>query len=306
MSEGKNPATEDRERLERYLGWRRAALRRQAARRQRLSRYITVTGLAVIGLALVTWRLERGGDGRTPIGFVRHEPPQSVGTGSHDQMRAPLGRQADETVVGRTSADAVPRLAVRRTPRTEPRERASGANMEPTLPPRQPLAPLSPIPQDHAPVPDSAVGLRVPDSSRGTDPEVSTQPSTPTAAIPPSVADSSASIGSATSTNPKPDDPQTVAPPPPESEAIPTAVTPPNVPDAVPREGYSGASVAQRPEAPYGEPKRRAAADSVAVWLKGEVQEFRDGVEHEVRDFRAGVERLRRALERFGPGRRSD
>jgi hypothetical protein len=90
MSEGKNPATEDRERLERYLRSRRAALRRQAARRQRLSRYITVTGLAVIGLALVTWRLERGRDGRTPIGFVRHEPPQSVGTGSHDQMRAPL------------------------------------------------------------------------------------------------------------------------------------------------------------------------------------------------------------------------
>jgi hypothetical protein len=300
MRGGKSPATEDRERLERYLRWRRAAVKRRAARRKRLSRYITATGLAVIGLGLVTWRLERARDERTPIRSVRSLPSQSVATESHNQMRVPVSPAT--TAVGEKSADPVPRTAVGRMPRSKPRERASGANTErPRL--RQRLVPSSPVLGDPAPVPNIAVGLRVPGSSQGSDPEVARLPST---ALPPSVADSSESIASATSTNPKPDDTRMVASPP-ESAATTLGVTPPNVPDAGPKEGYGGASVAQQPgAAAHRGPKRRAPADSVRVWLKGEVQEFRDGVEHEVREFRAGVERLRRTLEPFSWGRRED
>jgi hypothetical protein len=302
MRGGKSPATEDRERLERYLRWRRSAAKRRAARRKRLSRYITATGLAVIGLALVTWRLERARDERTPIGSVRPLPSQSA-TESHNQMRVPL--RPGTTAVGETSADPVPRTAVGRIPRSEPRERAAGANTERPRR-RQRLAPSSPVLGDPAPVPDIAVGLRVPGSSQRSDPDVARLPSTPTAALAPSVADSSESIASATSTKPKPDDTQMIAPPR-ESAAITPGVTPPNVPDAGPKEGYGGASVAQQPgAAAHRGPTRRAPADSVRVWLKSEVQEFRDGVEHEVREFRAGIERLRRTLERFSWGGRED
>jgi hypothetical protein len=34
----------------------------------------------------------------------------------------------------------------------------------------------------------------------------------------------------------------------------------------------------------------------VKGWVKGEVQEFRDGVDREVRDFRSGLETVRRGV----------
>jgi len=35
-------------------------------------------------------------------------------------------------------------------------------------------------------------------------------------------------------------------------------------------------------------------------WLKGEVQEFRDGVKREVGEFRAGFVKVRQGLQRLG------
>ena len=46
-------------------------------------------------------------------------------------------------------------------------------------------------------------------------------------------------------------------------------------------------------------------ADCVVGWLKGGVQDCRDGAKREIGEFRAGFDRLRRGLQRFGSKLRS-
>jgi hypothetical protein len=91
-----------------------------------------------------------------------------------------------------------------------------------------------------------------------------------------------------------------VAPPPSKPEAVTTAIAPSNIPDGVPAPGCAGASVTEA-----GQLRAQAVADCVVGWLKGEVQEFRDGAKREIDEFRAGFERVRRALQRFGSKARS-
>jgi hypothetical protein len=80
------------------------------------------------------------------------------------------------------------------------------------------------------------------------------------------------------------------------------AKAPPNVFDAMPASGCGRASVTEAgpSRADRGQPRTQDVADCVAGWLKGEVDEFRDGVKREIEEFRSGFDRVRRTLQRFG------
>lgn len=108
------------------------------------------------------------------------------------------------------------------------------------------------------------------------------------------------SVATAMPTNLTPDDAQTVAPPPSKAEAVTTATAPSSIPDGVPAPGCAGASATGA-----GQARAQAVADCVVGWLKGEVQEFRDGAKREIDEFLVRFDRVRRALERFGPKVRS-
>jgi cell division septum initiation protein DivIVA len=47
-------------------------------------------------------------------------------------------------------------------------------------------------------------------------------------------------------------------------------------------------------------------SDRVAGWLKGEVQEFRDGVKREIDDFRSAYDKLRRGVRQLRSKIRGD
>jgi hypothetical protein len=157
-----------------------------------------------------------------------------------------------------------------------------------------------------------------PDASRAPDqvlsPPQSPTPATATLAGVPTaslleetVANRSEWIATATPTNRTPDDAHAGKPPPSKPEAVTAAVAPPDVPDAVPGPGCGGASIAEpgQPRAGHWQPKSRVVADCVVGWLKGGVQDFRDGAKREIGEFRAAFDRLRRGLQRFGSKLRS-
>jgi hypothetical protein len=106
------------------------------------------------------------------------------------------------------------------------------------------------------------------------------------------------SVATVTPTESMPDDAETVPPP----TSITVAAPPPDVRDPVPAPGCGRASATEAgsEEAAHGQPRNQAVADCVARWLKGEVEEFRDGVKREIGEFRAGFDTVRRALQRFG------
>jgi hypothetical protein len=237
MSDGRSPATGDREPLERYLTWR-AEFRRRAARRRFWVCSVAVVSLAVVGLALVTWRTEWAGDARV-VSERRHAPPKSVATTFHDSgPRAPLSAPPAGTVVERTPAERGSRVAAREMPRMGPPERSTGPSKARTLPPRQPSSLPSPLAEDPARTPDVAAGLREADASRAPEAAVSPPPSPTSTSTTPAtvltsplpkekVADRSEAVATVTPTNPTPDDAQTVAPPPSKREALGGSVAPP-------------------------------------------------------------------------------
>ena len=311
MSEEKGLVTEDRERLERYRKWRRAQLKRRAARRRQWFRYVAVVCLAVMGLALVTWRVERARDARTRIvSEPRTAPSESAAITSHEPAPRALSPEAAETVIKRTPAEAQ-RVEPRRTLRSKLPARASRGSAARKPPPRERSAPSSPSTQDPAPVRDVAVGAEVPSAPSAFDFAVSTQPSSTPTAVPPvsapasalldeTAADPSQSIATETPTSPTPDDPQTVPPPPLDMHGV-AAAAPANVPDAAPGPGCAGGSVkeARQPRAAHTQARGQVVADCVVGWLKGEMQEFRDGMRREIDELRAGFDRVRGALQRL-------
>jgi hypothetical protein len=317
MSNEKDSATEERERLERLLEWRRATGRRRAARRRH--RYVAVMLLGVGGiggLGLVTWLTEWQRDARGRVTSERQAPQESASRES--VSLATLSAPPAGTVTERTPAERGPRAAARGMLRIEPLERSRGASKARTLPPRQPSSLPSAVAEDPAHTRDVTAGVQVPDASRAPDPVLLLpQPPTPTtatlASVPTSplleetVADRSEWIATVTPTNRTPDDAHAVAPPPSKPEAVTAAVAPPDVPDAVPGPRCGGASIADagQSRAGHGQPKSRAVADCVVGWLKGEVQEFRDGAKREIGEFRAEFDKLRRGLQRFGSKLRS-
>jgi hypothetical protein len=86
----------------------------------------------------------------------------------------------------------------------------------------------------------------------------------------------------------------------PETEATPTEVAPPapSVAEAPPMPPAPAPPVDVAPPPPPAPDPEVAAAPPTARerltrWLKGEVQEFRDGVTREVGNFRSGYEKVR-------------
>jgi hypothetical protein len=287
MSEGKGPATGDREHLERYLKWR-AEFRRRAARRRFWVCSVAVLSLAVLGFVLVTWRTEWARDTRARVVFERRQaPPKSVATTSHDsEPRAPLSAPAAGTVVERTPAERGSRVAARETPRMGPSERSSGASKARALPPRQPSSLPSSLAEDPARTPDVAAGLRVADASRAPDAAVSPPPSpTSTSATPATVltsplleekvADRSEAVATVTPTNPTPDDAQTVAPPPSKRESVTGAVAPPTY-SARPK--YVTPPPPSYRQAPSYAPAQIPAVRSEVVYAYGRYVLYGDGV----------------------------
>jgi hypothetical protein len=61
-----------------------------------------------------------------------------------------------------------------------------------------------------------------------------------------------------------------------------------------------GPGILRAPSTPDGRTRGQAVSDCVGGWVKGEVQEFRDGVKREIGEFRAGFDRVRRGLRDLG------
>lgn len=310
MSDGKDPTTENRAQLEHFLTWRQANFRRRAARRRRWFGYVAVVSFAVIGVALVAWVTESARDARGRVTFERRQaPPESVAAASPDSAPpARLSAPPAGTVIERTPAEEGPRETARGTSRIEPFKRSSGASQARPLPPRQPSSLLSPVAEDSPQTSEVAGGVQMPDVSLGLNeavsPPRSRTPTAPPANVPPSplpeetVTERSGSIATATPANPKPDDAQTVASPPPKPEAVIAPALPPNGSDTVASAGSGGASTteAEQSQAGQRQPKGRVVAESIVSWLEGEVQEFHDGAKREIGEFRAGFEKVRRLL----------
>lgn len=310
MSDGKDPTTENRARLEDFLSWR-ANFRRRAARRRQWFRYFAVVSLAIIGVALVTWVTERARDARGRVTFERRQaPPESVAAASHDSASpARLSAPPAGTVIERSPAGEGPRVTARGTPRIEPFKRSTGATQARPLPPRQPSSLLSPVAEEPSPTSDVAVGVPIPDASLGLNEAVSPPPSrtptAPAAGVPTSplltetVAEPSGSIATVTPANPKPDDAQIVAPPPSKPEAAIATAAPPNVADTRAGSGEASRTEAGQSRAGQGQPKSRVVGESVISWLEGEVQGFRDAAKREIGEVRADFDKVRRDLLRL-------
>ena len=313
MSDGKDPTTENRAQLEHFLSWRQANFRRRAARRRRWFGYVAVVSLAVIGVALVTWATESARDAGGRVTFERRQaPPESVAAASHDSAPpARLSAPPAGPVIERTPVAEGPLVTARGTPRIEPFERSSGASQARSVPPRRPSSLLSPVAKAPSQTSDVAVGVPMPDASRGPDEAVSPPPSqtpiAPPASVPTSpllketIAEPSGSIATATPANPKPDDAQTVASPPSKPEAVIAPAAPPEGSDTVARAGSGGASTTEagQSQAGHRQPTGRVVAESVISWLEGEVQGFRDAAKREIGEVRADFDKVRRDLLRL-------
>ena len=152
------------------------------------------------------------------------------------------------------------------------------------------------------PEPSKAVARPTPRAARG----ASRQPSAPPAPFRAERAESP-EVAAAIAPVPQPPAPATPAEPPiagPEPQAIaPVAVAPEPGATATP----DPPAVAAEPEPPPSPPVPASAATAppkvsgrVTGWLKGEVQEFRDGVTREIDDFRSGWDTLRRRARQLG------
>jgi hypothetical protein len=317
ITEGKKPTTDDPDQAERSLEWRTES-RRRAARRRRWFRDVVFLLIGVVSLAVVEWWTEWGRGARGPAVVGRQALSESAATMSQNsETEAPRSITQVPETVGEPAALADGRrvIASRGTRRRAEARKHSSAVTEARTPlPRQLSLSSSSVDEESAQTSDVAAGPRAPDALREPGATVSALKS-PTAAAdapaavgaPPvvneAVADRLDSAGDVTPTEPTPNDPQAV--PPPTSRPAPVAVArvPSDVRDAVSTSGgCAGPSVSEagQPEVSQGQPRNQAVADCVVGWLKGEVQEFRDGVKREIGEFRAGFDTVRRALQRFG------
>jgi hypothetical protein len=313
MSDGKEPTTDDRDQLQRFLQWR-AEFRRRAARRRRWVRDVIVLLLGVVALVVVEWRTEWARDARGPAVVEWQALPESVATMSQNpENEATRSVQAPEAVGEPEAPEAAGPVESRgMRHRAQGRKQYSASSEAATPLPRQ--LSLSPLPVDEGPaIPDVEAGLRAPDALQEPDAAVSSLTS-PTAAAeapvgvgdPPLVNEAAAdrldSAGDSTPAEPTLNDTQTVPPGTSRPEPVAVATVPSDVRDTVSAPGCAGPSVAEAgpSEARHRAPRSQAVADCVVGWLKGEVDEFRDGVKREIEEFRSGFDRVHRALQRFG------
>jgi hypothetical protein len=94
---------------------------------------------------------------------------------------------------------------------------------------------------------------------------------------------------------------------PPASQTQPV-VNPPVAQSPAPAASGTVTSIASKPDcadlngeaAPDGRTRSQRVADCVGGWVKGQTQEFRDGVTRGVDDVRAGVDKVGRGLQWLG------
>lgn len=266
---------EDIEQLERYREWKRSQARNRAVRRWRWIRGVSM--VVVLGLivgALVTWMAALRQRER-----VASEP-----------LAAPLEREAahpnpsDGTVVA-TPPTITPEPAAGRTP-VAPRRasrvpsaapwpaasnnRASSSEVVAAVRPSPPLPTSLDAPAATAP---PITSVDTPSTASTASPAVVS--TSPTVTLEPA---ETASRPSDTTTGGVPAAPRS---PPSEPNAV-TANPPSSPPELAPRAGCEQAN------------------ECAKGWLKGEVQEFRDGVKREIGEFRAGFVKVRQGLQRLG------
>jgi hypothetical protein len=262
-------------------------------------------------LAAVATALDRIDSAADQLATGRDRRMMSARPAARPEAEAPRSAAALERV-GEPAAEGGRAGASRRTPRREARKDSSGASEARTPPPRQPLSSSSPVAEEAEQTPEVTAGLRGADASRETDPSVSPLSSGTTTADPPGgsrasplvdepVGDRFNSVSNVTPTEPIPDDAHSAPPPTSRPEPVTVATAPPDVRDAGPAPGCGRASVTEAgyEEAGDGQPRTQGLANCVGGWLKGEVDEFRDGVKREIGEFRAGFDTVRRALQRF-------
>jgi hypothetical protein len=117
MSDGQDPATKDRERLEHFLEWRRAeSKRRSALGRRRLLSVAGTVALAVVAVALVMWWAARALETRERVASAMRRVPAATRGAPAAGATTPSFK-----VPGPASPQAPPAIV---TPRSAPGDRA--------------------------------------------------------------------------------------------------------------------------------------------------------------------------------------
>jgi hypothetical protein len=210
----------------------------------------------------------------------------------------PLASTTPPVIERAPAAPPAPRTAARRTSRAAVRTPARGAAAP---------QPVRIEPADESPAPSAAPSERVamaPDATPGvggdsTPTVVIAVPSTP----PPAAAPTAPPLSAATPTMPQP---MAEAPLqlPPSAQDAPDATVVVSVPPAP----GTITSIESKPDCPDvsaadssdGRTRGQRVADCARGWLKGQSQEFRDGVTRQVGDFRTGLDRVGRGLQWLG------
>jgi hypothetical protein len=171
MRDRQDPESEERERLERFLEWRRAAGRNRGAPDRRSLFFVVGTlALGVVAGVLIVTLTGRSLDTRRPLASEpTRAPAEDVATPSSDSLSAvppsspgagvsaslepsdSVGA-AEAVAIDRAPAEEYPPVETRRPPRIEPRApRRSGEPVEArALPQRPPPSPRPPLPKDRA------------------------------------------------------------------------------------------------------------------------------------------------------------
>jgi hypothetical protein len=332
MSRDNGRQAEEQERVDRYLAWRRAQGRDRLSRRRPWWGVVAAASLGLAGLGLLAWltvgpRLESparparnapswlSSDESGPRAAVRDTPRAIEPPAAAPSPTAP----PPPKTAARTPKPSASQLPDRVAPSTvlPPRPPASS----PQAPPAQPGPPTAAIPDRPA---DAVTGTEKPSLAQESvtvlpDPAPDTYDASPATPrdIPPSDGPPqipSSATGPASAPSPSGPAERTDAPPSPASTAAPADVPPAapptpsqpatgpvatSAPETAPRPAC-GPEVLRRPRTPDGRTRGQAVADCVGGWVKGEVQEFRDGVKREIGEFRTGYDRLRRGLRDLG------
>jgi nicotinate-nucleotide--dimethylbenzimidazole phosphoribosyltransferase len=272
--------TDDRERLEHYLEWRRAADRDRAARRRRSLRSVAVVvAVGVVAGGLIAWLADGSGHAPARVATTTIPPGPSADVAPRPEAsnsdRAPVIEERSGVPIPETprieprAPGRASRAPQRSVPRVSERSASTGSQRSP---PRVPPGSDTSTEVTRAlPSPPPA------DEPAGTPDVVAAVAPSPAPA--PGVAPSETAI--ATSESPAPAPPREALAPPPREAAVPD-----QAPPSVPSHPEPITTVKAPPTLP----------DRVASWLKGEVQEFRDGVKREIGEFSSGFDKVRGAI----------
>jgi hypothetical protein len=291
------PDTEEQERIDRYLAWRRAQKRdRRPSWRVVALASVAVAAFALAGNLVLAWLM------RAP---TLDAPPRALDSLSSDATTDATRPRSQARPAPPRSVEQSP--AVTPPPAVTPRPPRVASKAPPALPPRShasaPPRPTEPPAYDASPVTRSA-----PASGATGAPEARDEPSGAAGPVTAAVAPEPAGPAEAPPP-PAPADTTPVTPPPPPITADPPVTPPPAIPTPDPvvtspppatARLACGPGILRTPTTADGRTRGQAVADCVGGWVKGEAQEFRDGVKRGIGDFRAGFDRFRRGLSDLG------